>query len=165
MINQIRPILVRFAVSAVTFPNPPVFQSDRLRVGPNRRRGLGAPSGGTLSFLDNAVDTTTGTILMKGRFENPDGVLWPGEFVNVTLKLYLENGAIVVPATAVVQSQNGTSVFTVNHKGTREQRIRARRACGRGHVDHRKGSDPWPNGSDRRTTQLTDGTKVQIKRD
>ena len=59
--------------------------------------GGGTASEGTLSFVDNAVDTTTGTILLKGTFPNADGALWPGEFVNVRLRLYVDQDALTVP--------------------------------------------------------------------
>ncbi len=80
--------------------------------------GGGDSSEGQLTFVDNAVDTTTGTILLKGTFPNTDGALWPGEFVNVRLRLYVERDALVVPATAVVTGQQGTFVFVVGDDST-----------------------------------------------
>lgn len=163
VINQIKPITARFAVSAVHLPIIRKYQSDTLSVVAQPATGLGAPSRGTLSFLDNAVDTTTGTIMMKGRFANPDGVLWPGEFVNVALELYLEKGAIVVPTTAVVQSQTGTSVFTVNDKGIAEQRIvQVERVAGDMSIIE-KGLTPGLTVVTDGQLNITDGTKVQIQ--
>jgi membrane fusion protein, multidrug efflux system len=75
--------------------------------------GGGDPSEGTLSFVDNAVDTSTGTILLKGRFPNDDGSLWPGGFVNVRLELYVESDALVIPSNAVVSGQQGSFVFVI----------------------------------------------------
>jgi membrane fusion protein, multidrug efflux system len=111
-INQLRPILVRFAVPA---PNLPLVQEHRgkdivVRAEPI---GGGQPSEGALSFIDNAVDTATGTILLKGRFPNDDGSLWPGAFVNVRLQLYVEPNALVIPAAAVVEGQQGSFVFVI----------------------------------------------------
>jgi multidrug efflux system membrane fusion protein len=80
--------------------------------------GGGVASEGQLAFVDNAVDTTTGTILLKARFANTDGALWPGEFVNVRLRLYMERDALVVPATAVVTGQQGSFVFVVGADST-----------------------------------------------
>lgn len=122
VINQIEPILARFAASAVALPRLRQYESDTLSVTAQPTNGDGAVSHGTLSFLDNAVDTTTGTILMKARFANTDGVLWPGEFVNVAVELFVEKGALVVPSAAIMQSQNGTSVFTISANGTAMQR-------------------------------------------
>ena len=163
VINQIKPITARFAVSAVHLPIIRKYQSDTLSVVAQPATGLGAPSRGTLSFLDNAVDTTTGTIMMKGRFANPDGVLWPGEFVNVALELYLEKGAIVVPTTAVVQSQSGTSVFTVDDKGVAEQRpVQVERVAGDMSIIE-KGLTPGLTVVTDGQLNITDGTKVQIQ--
>jgi multidrug efflux system membrane fusion protein len=111
-INQLRPILVRFAVPA---SNLPLIQAHLgkdvlVRAGPS---GGGDPAEGTLSFVDNAVDTSTGTILLKGRFPNDDGSLWPGGFVNVRLQLYVEKDALVIPAAAIVSGQQGSFVFVV----------------------------------------------------
>jgi multidrug efflux system membrane fusion protein len=73
----------------------------------------GPTSEGKLAFVDNAVDTTTGTILLKGSFPNTDGALWPGEYVNVRLRLYVDQDALVVPASAVVSGQQGAFVFVI----------------------------------------------------
>ncbi len=163
VINQIRPILARFAVSAVHLPRIRQYQSDTLSVAAQPTTGVGAPSRGTLSFLDNAVDTTTGTIMMKARFPNQDGVLWPGEFVNVALELYLEKGAVVVPTTAVVQSQTGTSVFTVNANGIAEQQaVQVERTAGDMSIIE-KGLTPGQTVVTDGQLRITDGTKVQIQ--
>lgn len=111
-INRLRPILVRFAVPA---GNLPLIQAHLgkglvVRAEPS---GGGDPSEGTLSFVDNAVDTSTGTILLKGRFPNDDGSLWPGGFVNIRLQLYVEPDALVIPAAAVVSGQQGSFVFVI----------------------------------------------------
>ena len=163
VINQIRPIMARFAVSAVHLPRIRQYQSDTLSVVAQPASGLGAPSRGTLSFLDNAVDTTTGTIMMKARFANTDAVLWPGEFVNVTLELYVEKGAIVVPTTAVVQSQSGTSVFTVDANGIAEQQpVQVERTAGDMSIIEKGltlGQTVVTDGQ----LRITDGTKVQIQ--
>jgi membrane fusion protein, multidrug efflux system len=111
-INQIQPILVRFAVPASNLPAIQRYRSDHIVVLASPTGG-GSGSEGTLAFVDNAVDTTTGTIMLKGRFPNPDGALWPGEFVNVRVRLYVDRDALVVPSSAVVTGQQGSFVFTV----------------------------------------------------
>ncbi|HEY3279094.1 MAG TPA: efflux RND transporter periplasmic adaptor subunit, partial [Gemmatimonadales bacterium] len=85
-------------------------------------RDSGAPAEGVLSFLDNQVDTTTGTVLLKARFPNRDGTLWPGEFVEITLIVDVQADALVVPSQAVMTSQQGTYVFVVNADGRADQR-------------------------------------------
>jgi multidrug efflux system membrane fusion protein len=114
VINRIRPILTRFSVPAV---NLPLIQAHMgkgkdivVRAEPSSG---GGPSEGGLSFVDNAVDTTTGTILLKGRFPNDDGSLWPGAFANVRLQLYVEPNALVIPSAAIVSGQQGSFVFVI----------------------------------------------------
>lgn len=111
-INQIQPILARFAVPAANLPAIQKYRGQQIKVIADPIGG-GSPSEGTLDFVDNAVDTATGTILLKARFPNTDGALWPGAFVNVRLRLYVDQDALVVPATAVVAGQQGTFVFVV----------------------------------------------------
>ena len=65
----------------------------------------GPPPQGELTFIDNSVDETTGTILLKATFPNEDNALWPGQFVNVTLTLSELTNAIVVPSQAVQTGQ------------------------------------------------------------
>jgi multidrug efflux system membrane fusion protein len=78
--------------------------------------------GGTVSFIDNAVDPTTGTIKLKGTFDNEDHALWPGLFVQVDLILSIDPNAVVVPAVAVQASQAGTYVYVVKADRTVELR-------------------------------------------
>ena len=77
---------------------------------------------GTVSFIDNTVDPTTGTIRMKGTFANANHALWPGLFVQITLVLRNDPAAIVVPAAAVQVSQAGQYVFVVKPDRTVEVR-------------------------------------------
>jgi multidrug efflux system membrane fusion protein len=112
-INRLRPILVRFAVPADNLPLIQSHLGKDLVVRAEPSGGGVDPSEGTLSFVDNAVDSSTGTILLKGRFPNDDGSLWPGGFVNVRLQLYVEPDALVVPAAAVVAGQQGSFVFVI----------------------------------------------------
>lgn len=113
-INQIRPILVRFAVPARNLTELQRRGNESLRVIARQGGRDDAPQiEGVLSFFDNHVDTTTGTVLLKARYPNSDGQLWPGEFVDVTLVLGIQLGATVVPAQAVLTGQQGTYVFTV----------------------------------------------------
>ena len=77
---------------------------------------------GSLSFIDNAVDTTTGTVLLKATFPNPNQRLWAGEFVAAQLNLFVEQNALVVPTQAVVTGQSGSYVYVVTDSGTASQR-------------------------------------------
>lgn len=80
------------------------------------------PEHGTLFFIDNAVDTTTGTVLLKASFPNPNHRLWAGEFVSTQLRLFVEQGALVVPTQAVVTGQQGPYVYVISDSGTARQR-------------------------------------------
>jgi len=121
-INQLRPILVRFSVPAAQIPDLRRRAGRTLPAFARASRDGAVPAEGVLSFMDNAVDTTTGTVLLKARFPNRDGALWPGEFVEITLILDVQSDAVVVPAQAVMTGQQGTYIFVVNGDGTAEQR-------------------------------------------
>ena len=77
---------------------------------------------GKLSFVDNTVDPTTGTITLKAMFANGDHALWPGQFVQVQTRIGLDREAIVVPSSAVQVGQNGAQVFVVKPDQTVELR-------------------------------------------
>jgi multidrug efflux system membrane fusion protein len=72
---------------------------------------------GRLVFVDNSVDTTTGTIMLKARFDNANGDLWPGQFVTSTLVIYEQRNAVVIPVPAVVESEGGNYVYVVDGEG------------------------------------------------
>lgn len=117
-IVQMRPILVRFPVPATNLPALRQRAGQQLKVIAMPARDSASAVQGVLSFIDNQVDTTTGSVLLKARFPNRDGALWPGEFVAITLVLGMQNDAVVVPSAAVMQGQQGTYVFVVNNDGT-----------------------------------------------
>ena len=85
---------------------------------------------GELTFIDNSVDMTTGTVTLKGTFANEDRALWPGAFVDVRLRLRVENDAIVVPASAVTVGQRGTQVFVVKDNKAELRPVKVRRTVG-----------------------------------
>jgi len=80
------------------------------------------PAAGRITFVDNSVDQTTGTIRVKGTFPNGDRRLWPGQFVNVTVELTTDPNAIVVSTAAVQAGQEGPYVFVVKPDQTVEMR-------------------------------------------
>lgn len=163
VINQIRPILVRFAVPATHLPLIRKYGADSLPIHAQAASGEGKPSAGVLSFIDNAVDTATGTILLKGRFANTDGALWPGEFVNVALQLYMQQNAVIAPAPAVVQSQQGTYVFVIDQNGTATMRdVTVDRTVGDLAIIG-KGLSGGETVVTDGQLRLTNGSKVQIK--
>ncbi len=124
VINQIQPILVRFSVPQSQFPDIQRYYhgGNSLSVSAVPSEGSGTPLEGALAFVDNNVDSTTGTILLKARFANPKGTLWPGQFVKVALQLYVQANALTLPARAVMTGQQGTYVFMVDSAGAAKQR-------------------------------------------
>ena len=77
---------------------------------------------GQVSFLDNAVDPTTGTIRLKGQFANEEKRLWPGQFVTLAITLEVRKEAVVVPSQALLTGQNGQFVFVIKTDQTAEIR-------------------------------------------
>jgi membrane fusion protein, multidrug efflux system len=124
VINQIQPILVRFAVPQSQLPDIQRYYrgGNALQVRAAASEGSGLPLDGTLAFVDNNVDSTTGTVLLKARFSNPEGTLWPGQYVNVALQLYVDPNALTLPAPAVMTGQQGTYVFVIDSAVTARQR-------------------------------------------
>jgi multidrug efflux system membrane fusion protein len=117
-INQTRPIQVRFAVPEDFLGEIQRHRTPAPTVRVKSDGGDSTEATGRLTFVDNGVDATTGTILLKAEFPNKDRSLWPGEFVGVTLVLYMQKNACVVPATAVQEGQNGTTVFVLQRDRT-----------------------------------------------
>lgn len=68
---------------------------------------------GRLTFVDNAVDASTGTVKVKAAFANREGKLWPGAFVNVAMTARTISGAVVIPMAAIIQSARGPIVYVV----------------------------------------------------
>lgn len=122
IINQLSPIYVSFTV-----PQQYLLLIRRYR-GDHPIRVAAAPAGadgedldGELSFIDNTIDSATGTLRLKATFANLDHRLWPGQFAKVRLTLAAPN-VVAVPATAVQRSQDGTYVFVVGKNFTAERR-------------------------------------------
>jgi multidrug efflux system membrane fusion protein len=134
IINQLTPVYVTFAVPgrflvdvrryqarnplSVSATAPPA-ETDIESVPAEAPRA----ARGVVTFIDNIVDVTTGTIRLKATFPNGNHQLWPGAFVQVTLNLTTQQDAIVVPATAVQASQEGQYVFVVKSDRTVEMRM------------------------------------------
>jgi multidrug efflux system membrane fusion protein len=85
-------------------------------------QGSDTPASGRITFIDNAVDLSTGTIKVKATVPNNDRQLWPGQFVNVVVRLATESAAIVVPTVAVQTGPDGPYVYLVKPDQTVELR-------------------------------------------
>ncbi len=117
-INQVQPIYVTFSVPEAQLKS--VAKGQKVMV--SAQDDASGPQAGQVTFIDNAVDSTTGTIRLKGTFPNTDHKLWPGEFVRVTLRLSTKPNALVVPNQVVQTGQDGTYVFVVKPDRTVESR-------------------------------------------
>lgn len=123
VINQITPVNVSFAVPEAQLPVLQQYLAKSgVRVDAEAPGDGEGPSEGRITFVDNAVDPTTGTIRVKGSFANADRRLWPGQFVNVVMTLTNDPDTIVVPSVAVQVGQNGNYVFVVKDDRSVEMR-------------------------------------------
>jgi multidrug efflux system membrane fusion protein len=121
VINQIAPIFITFGVPE-RYLDSIVSQNSKSRLVVEATSGeSGEPTRGTLTVIDNTVDPASGTIRLKGTFENASGRLWPGQFVNVVLTLDTQN-AILIPAEAIQAGQQGSFVYAVKPDQTVEPR-------------------------------------------
>ena len=124
VLNQVKPIYVSFAVPEQSLSLLRTHMGKNalvVEVSPPNAAGK-APASGALIFVDNAVDASTGTIKLRARFPNTDNGLWPGQFVNVSLTLYDQKDALMVPAQAVQTGPDGQFVFVVKPDMTTEVR-------------------------------------------
>ncbi|MGB7291915.1 MAG: efflux RND transporter periplasmic adaptor subunit [Thermodesulfobacteriota bacterium] len=186
VINQIRPIYVEFSVpeqmlpairrSMTTENDLPVMASIPSDNGsiPIVRSGgtqLNASAGdvkqnsasGRLTFIDNEVDVTTGTILLKAVFSNEDEGLWPGQFVNVVLTLDTQRNAVLVPNSAIQEGQRGNYVYVVKPDLSVESRpiIVSRRLERESVIE--KGVDPGQRVVTSGQLNLAPGMRIEIK--
>ena len=121
--NQVEPIYVTFSVPESQLPDIKRYMAaGKLPVLATPQADATAQERGVLTFVDNAVDATTGTIKLKGTFPNTDHKLWPGVFVRVTLRLTTQPNAVVVPNQAVQTGQEGPFVFVVKADRSVESR-------------------------------------------
>ncbi len=118
-INQLQPVDISFAI-----PQQEMFHvrgrtvTRDLQVEALLPEDPAHPETGALVFMDNTVDRTTGTIMLKAEFPNASSRLWPGQYVTVSMVVAVETNAVVVPFRAVQNGQNGTYVYVVQPDGT-----------------------------------------------
>ena len=123
VINQIHPIYVAFAVPERYLPDiqhQAALHPLKARVTFDNQAG--PPPEGDLVFVDNTVDSTTGTIMLKALFTNAESSLWPGQFVQVSMVLEEIDHAVVVPSQAIQTGQKGTYVYVVKDDQTVDER-------------------------------------------
>jgi multidrug efflux system membrane fusion protein len=123
VINQVSPIYVSFGIPEALLTDLRRFMAQReLTVEALPPNDPGPPALGRITFVDNQVDQTTGTIRIKATFPNSNRSLWPGQFVNVTIRLSTDPRAIVVPSVAVQAGPEGQYVYVVKNDQTVEMR-------------------------------------------
>ncbi len=164
VINQVHPIYVTFSVPEKELPGIKKYMAGgKLPVEAVIPNDPGERPKGILTFVDNAVDQTTGTIKLRGTFDNNDRRLWPGEFVNVAVTLTIEKDAIVVPSQTVQTGQQGTYVFVVRPDLTAEARpVKVGRTVG-GDTIIAEGLQPGEKVVTDGQLGLVNGSKVQVK--
>ena len=122
VINQISPVYVSFAVPARSLGAIRAEGRGHTMRVEAVITGSAAKAEGTVSFIDNTVDSGSDTVRLKATFPNADRRLWPGQLVEVTLQLAVEPHAIVAPANAVQPSQQGAFCYVVKSDQTVEAR-------------------------------------------
>lgn len=111
-LEQLRPVFAEFSI-----PERHLAALRARREPPAARiraSGGGPERTGTVTFVDNAVDPTTGSVLLKARLPNDDEALWPGQSVEVRVQIAERSRAVVVPAAAVGSGQQGEHVWVVD---------------------------------------------------
>jgi membrane fusion protein, multidrug efflux system len=121
-IAQVEPIYVTFSIPALQLSTVRArMGKDKIAVTVTPQDGSTASVEGELAFIDNAVDASTDTIKLKGRFINNDHRLWPGQFARVSIRVTTLPHALVVPSQAVQTGQDGQFVFVVKPDNTVDQ--------------------------------------------
>jgi len=121
-INQLHPIYGTFTVPETNFPLIKTHMAAGDIVVEAKLQGQNGVDKGKLSFVENTVDSATGTIRLKALFDNAGTRLWPGQFVRVTIRMNAAGDSIIVPTTAVQTSQDGKFVYVVKPDMTVEAR-------------------------------------------
>ena len=164
VINQLTPINVTFAIpEGQLAPLKRYLQQGTVAVDVAPPSDPASRSTGRVTFIDNSVDQTTGTIKVKGSFPNTNRLLWPGQFVNVVLTLSADKDAVVAPTAAIQTGQDGQYVFVIKSDQSAELRpVHVGRAAGSETIvtDGLKGDEVVVTDGHLR---LTPGTRVTVR--
>jgi membrane fusion protein, multidrug efflux system len=163
-ITQVQPIYVTFSVPEAQLADIKKYMAQgELPVHATAQGDITVQETGVLTFIDNSVDATTGTIKLKGTFQNPANRLWPGEFVRVSLGLTMRPHAIVVPNQAVQTGQDGQFVYVVKPDRTVEMRpvVTSTRVDQELVID--RGLEPGETVVTEGQLRLTPGSHVQVQ--
>lgn len=163
VLNEVRPIYVNFGLPEQQLALVREYMDKgALAVEASLPGAVKRTLTGRLIFVDNAVDPSTGTIRMRAEYSNEDAALWPGQFVNVSIRLYDEANAIVIPAGALQTAQEGQYVFVVD----KDMAAQVRKVT----VERTEGDQAVVKGIakgelvvTRGALRLVPGTKVQVR--
>ena len=162
-INQIEPIYVSFSIPEQQLAELKQYSNTKSLKVDAAPQGSTQHFQGRLTFIDNSVDLTTGTIKLKATFDNAAHALWPGQFADVNLTLKSQPNAVVVPTAALQTSQNGTYVYLVEQDLTaRQQPVKVGWNVGEDTVIA-SGLQPGQRVVTDGQLRLTPGAKVDIK--
>jgi len=163
VINQMQPIYVAFSLPESSLASVRQWMTKGQVVvtayEPDSGRELGF---GTLSFVDNSVDRASGMITFKATFPNTEESLWPGQFVDVTVKLAEEANSIVIPSTAISEGQKGSQVFVVEGDKAVLRPVEVERSVGSFSVI-KSGLQPGERVITRGQLRVSAGGKVAVK--
>jgi multidrug efflux system membrane fusion protein len=164
VINQVRPIFVSFAVPEQNLATIRAHMAQNpLSVEVVLPDATNNPPDGQLTFVDNSVDPTTATIQLKATFQNERNLLWPGQFVQVGLRLDTKEHAVVVPSPAVQNGQEGRLVYVVKADQTIEVRPVVEGLERDGLIVIEKGIRPGETVVTDGQLRLVPGSKVSVK--
>jgi multidrug efflux system membrane fusion protein len=123
VITQLRPLFVLFTVPQDQLPDlVSAMSSHSVAATALAADGKTTLDAGTVTLIDNRIDPTTGTVRLRATFDNRDGRMWPGQFVNVRVLVDTLPGALTVPASAVSQGPHGAFVYAIQADGTADMR-------------------------------------------
>jgi multidrug efflux system membrane fusion protein len=164
VINQVQPIYVTFSVPEQYLAEIKKYMAiEKVKVEAVIGKDESHPVEGVLTFVDNAVDTTTGTIKLKATFANQEKRLWPGLFVNVAVTLTTQPNAVVAPTQAIQTGQSGQYVFVIKEDLTAESRPVVVGGALGGETVVEKGLQPGERVVTDGQLRLIPGSKVDIK--
>ena len=165
VVNQINPVYVAFSLPEKDLIEIRKYMvKEKLKVDVRIPNDVNPPEEGALSFINNAIDNSTGTIQLKGTFLNKAQRLWPGQFVNVNITLAIQPDAVVVPTKAIQTGQQGRYVFVVRSDLTVESRAVAVDRTVNEESIIGSGLKPGETVVVDGQLQLVPGTKVEIKK-
>src|SRR6202142_4082080 len=163
-IRQMQPIYVSFSVPEKTLGEIKKYMvSKQLSINVYADKGDTKPEKGILSFVDNTVDPTTGTIRLKGTLKNEAERLWPGQLVNVISSFFIQSDAFTMPSQAIQSGQHGQYVYIIKDDLTTDIRpVVVSRTYGNDSIIE-KGLKPGEKVVTDGQLRIVTGVKVQIQ--